>query len=143
MFCPNCGNNVEDGSVFCSACGSNLNAQTTQSESNTQTEYTTNNQYTEDNNSNENINFNPTPVQETVYNNSTRKSRLAAGLLGIFLGGYGVHRFYLGYVGIGVLQLAVTICTCGIGGLWGFIEGILILCQSTITTDSEGNPLGE
>ena len=71
----------------------------------------------------------------------TRKSKLAAGVLGIVLGGLGVHRFYLGYIGIGVAQVIVTICTAGIGALWGLVEGILILAGSTITTDAEGNPL--
>ena len=68
------------------------------------------------------------------------KSQLAAGLLGVFLGGWGVHRFYLGYTGIGVLQIIVTLVTCGIGSLWGFIEGILILV-GTMDTDAEGRPL--
>lgn len=72
-----------------------------------------------------------------------QKSKLAAGLLGIFLGGFGVHRFYLGYVGIGIAQIAVTIVTCGIGAIWGFIEGILILTGSGITTDAQGRPLGD
>jgi hypothetical protein len=71
------------------------------------------------------------------------KSRLVAGLLGIFLGGLGVHRFYLGYTGIGVTQIIVTILTCGIGSLWGFIEGIMILANSGITTDAQGRPLRE
>ena len=53
----------------------------------------------------------------------------------------GIHRMYLGYVGIGILQLFLSIFTCGISSLWGFIEGILILCGSGITTDSDGNPL--
>lgn len=69
------------------------------------------------------------------------KSRLTAGLLGIFLGGLGVHRFYLGYTTIGVLQILVTIATCGLGSIWGLIEGILIISGSTITTDAEGRPL--
>ncbi len=71
------------------------------------------------------------------------KSRLTAGLLGIFLGGFGVHRFYLGYTTIGVLQILVTIATCGLGSIWGLIEGILIISGSTITTDAEGRPLRE
>ena len=71
------------------------------------------------------------------------KSRITAGLLGIFLGGFGVHRFYLGYSGIGVAQIFVTIFTCGIGSLWGFIEGIMILANSGITTDAQGRPLRE
>lgn len=70
------------------------------------------------------------------------KSKIAAGLLGIFLGGFGIHRFYLGYTQIGVIQIVVTILTCGLGALWGFIEGILILVgQDGFTTDAEGRPL--
>jgi TM2 domain-containing membrane protein YozV len=71
----------------------------------------------------------------------TAKSRIAAGVLGIFLGGLGVHRFYLGYIPIGVVQIVVTILTCGLGQIWGFIEGICILAGAAITTDAEGKPL--
>lgn len=70
-----------------------------------------------------------------------RKSKLAAGLLGIFLGGLGIHRFYLGYTTIGVVQILVTLITCGVGSLWGLIEGILIIAGTTITTDAQGRPL--
>lgn len=69
-----------------------------------------------------------------------RKSKIAAGLLGIFLGGWGVHSFYLGNIKKGILQIVVSLVTCGIGALWGFIEGILILCGN-INTDANGNPL--
>ncbi|MGM9974766.1 MAG: TM2 domain-containing protein [Clostridiaceae bacterium] len=55
------------------------------------------------------------------------KSKLIAGLLGIFLGFLGAHRFYLGYKEIGTLQIVVTILTCFVGGVWGILEGILIL----------------
>ena len=72
--------------------------------------------------------------------NPQAKSKMAAGLLGIFLGGWGVHNFYLGYVGKGVAQIFVTLFTCGIGAIWGLIEGILILSGS-INTDAEGNEL--
>jgi len=72
-----------------------------------------------------------------------RKSKLNAGLLGMFIGYFGIHRFYPCYVGIGVAQIVVTLCTLGIGGIWGFIEGILILVGSAITTDVEGRPLRE
>ena len=72
-----------------------------------------------------------------------RRSKLAAGLLGILLGAWGVHRFYLGYIGVGIAQIIVTICTCGFGSLWGFIEGILILCGGAITTDARGEPLSD
>ncbi|NQU09673.1 NINE protein [bacterium] len=69
-----------------------------------------------------------------------RKSKIAAGLLGILLGGWGVHRFYLGYIGIGIAQIFVTMFTCGLGALWGFIEGILILTGG-INLDANGQPL--
>ena len=70
------------------------------------------------------------------------KSKIAAGLLGIFLGGFGVHRFYLGFTKIGIIQIVVTIFTCGIGSLWGFVEGILYLVGSNgYTTDANGRPL--
>lgn len=83
----------------------------------------------------------PPPAFPPGYVDPQAKSRLTAGLLGIFLGAFGVHRFYLGYTSIGVLQILVTIATCGIGGLWGFIEGILILNGSAIKTDADGRPL--
>ena len=72
--------------------------------------------------------------------NPNAKSKIAAGILGILLPGTGIHRFYLGYIGIGIAQI-FAIFACGAGVLWGFIEGILILCGSTITTDTDGIPL--
>src|SRR5262245_43261368 len=67
-----------------------------------------------------------------------RKSKLIAGLLGILLGSLGVHRFYLGYTGIGLAQLLITILSCGtlsiVTAIWGLIEGVLILVGSSITT---------
>lgn len=79
--------------------------------------------------------------------NTDSKSKLAAGLLGIFLGSLGVHNFYLGYTNKAVTQLLVTLLgslVCGIGaiigGIWGLVEGIQILTGS-ITTDANGNPL--
>ena len=68
------------------------------------------------------------------------KSKLVAGLLGIFLGGWGVHNFYLGFTKKAVIQIVVSIVTCGIGGLWGFIEGIMIICGKN-SVDAEGNLL--
>jgi TM2 domain-containing membrane protein YozV len=69
------------------------------------------------------------------------RSQLVAGLLGIFLGGLGVHRFYLGDTGVGVAQILVTFLTCGLGAVWGFIEGVLLL-TGAIDRDAEGRPLG-
>ena len=58
--------------------------------------------------------------------NPNAKSKLVAGLLGILLGGLGIHNFYLGYTGKGVAQILLSFC-CGVGYIWGLIEGILIL----------------
>ena len=56
------------------------------------------------------------------------KSKLAAGLLGIFLGGIGVHKFYMGKIGMGILY--ILFCWTGIPALVGFIEGIIYLCSN-------------
>ena len=56
------------------------------------------------------------------------KSKTAAGLLAIFLGGIGIHKFYLGKVGMGILYLAF--CWTGIPAILGLIEGILYLCSN-------------
>jgi|GEM_PF-500838 len=79
--------------------------------------------------------------QQLYANVYGQKSRLTAGLLQLFFGGLGIGRFYLGYTGIGIAQILVTIFTCGIGGIWGFIDGILILIGAVAKTDAKGMPL--
>ncbi|MGV4438218.1 TM2 domain-containing protein [Ornithobacterium rhinotracheale] len=56
--------------------------------------------------------------------------RIAAGLLGIFFGSLGIHKFYLGYEREGIIQILITIFTCGFGGTLGLIEGIIYLTKS-------------
>ena len=56
------------------------------------------------------------------------KSRVAAGILAIFLGAFGVHKFYMGKIGMGILYL--LFCWTAIPGIIGFIEGIIYLCES-------------
>ncbi|MES2996952.1 MAG: NINE protein [Verrucomicrobiota bacterium] len=55
--------------------------------------------------------------------------KLVAGLLGILLGGLGIHKFYLGYTKEGIIQIVITLVTCGAGSLVGLIEGILYLTK--------------
>ena len=57
----------------------------------------------------------------------TQKSKIIAGLLGIFFGSIGIHNFYLGKTTRGIVQIIATLMTLGLAGLWGFLEGILIL----------------
>jgi TM2 domain-containing membrane protein YozV len=58
------------------------------------------------------------------------EKKIVAGILGILLGGLGIHKFYLGYQKEGIIQLIIGICTCGIGGIIGLIEGIIYLTKS-------------
>lgn len=83
---------------------------------------------------------------------ASAKSKMAAGLLGIFLGQFGVHNFYLGYTSKAVIQLVLTIVgyvtSCfGVGvflvaaaGIWGLVEGIMILAGN-IDRDASGGKL--
>lgn len=80
----------------------------------------------------------------TTSSNPNAKSKIAAGLLGIFLGSLGIHNFYLGFTGKAIAQLLISLLSCGTlswaSAIWGLIEGILILTGS-MNTDADGNPL--
>lgn len=85
------------------------------------------------------------PPQNLGYDPATGqplsdKSKVTAGILQLLLGGFGVGRFYTGHTGMAIAQIAVTWLTCGIGGLWPFVDGILILTQSN-QTDAQGRLL--
>ena len=101
MFCKNCGNQIDpnaaicvkcgfqkgSGNQFCSNCGQPLNPGA-------------------------NVCMNCGYAVNTMpqVDPSMQKSKLVAGLLGIFLGGLGIHNFYLGYTGKGVAQILLS-CT--------------------------------
>jgi len=63
------------------------------------------------------------------------KSRLACTLLCLFVGIFGVHRFYVGKIGTGVLMLILS--ATGVGEIWCLIDFILIVCGQF--KDSDGN----
>lgn len=68
------------------------------------------------------------------------KEWLVALLLSIFLGFFGIDRFYLGYTGLGIAKLLITIFTCGIAGwIWWLVDIILIAIGNV--TDAKGRPL--
>ena len=118
-FCSNCGAELNEEQDICLKCG---------------------------------VRVKNTNTNNKVDSNSNAKSKMAAGLLGIFLGQFGVHNFYLGYTGKAVAQLLLTIFgyilaifIIGIfmvaaAGIWGLVEGIMILYGS-INTDANGIPL--
>lgn len=132
MFCKNCGNQLDDAVASCPNCGTvrgvgnnfcpNCGAKVATGAAFCATC---------------GMQF----AQPAMQPNATvQKSKIAAGLLGLFLGGWGVHNFYLGFTTKAVIQLILTIFTCGIASLWGFIEGIMILAGS-IKVDANGVPL--
>ena len=115
-YCPNCGKETDPNAAFCINCGCALTNMTA-------------------------VNS----VNSTAVPGA--KSKLVAGLLGIFLGGLGIHNFYLGYTQKAIIQ--VLLGTVGaifffigpvISGIWGLVEGILILVGK-INEDGKGFPL--
>lgn len=164
MYCRQCGKPVNGNEEFCDDCKSKANSQsqnvyhTNATETNSSQTVNSNNNYNNNSNSyttppnyntyqNNQNNYNQNP-QYNNYNNgssiSNAKSKIAAGLLGIFLGFLGVHNFYLGYTGKAVGQLLLTLLSCGtlslVSGIWGIAEGIMILTGS-IDVDGYGNRL--
>ena len=125
-FCPNCGTNYDDNMMNCPNCGAPAPQMNNQQYNQQQYQQPMGNQQ-----------YNPQFQQQPMPG---AKSKMAAGLLGIFLGGWGVHNFYLGNTSRGIIQIVVSLVTCGLGAWWGLIEGILILCGN-INTDSQGRPL--
>ncbi len=82
--------------------------------------------------------------KDKKIDNVNGKSKITAGILGIFLGCYGVHNFYLGYNGKAIAQLLITLLSLfllsWVSAIWGLIEGILIL-TGNIKKDASGNDL--
>ena len=67
--------------------------------------------------------------------------KLAAGLTGIFLGAFGVHKFILGYTKPAVIMLVVSLLTCGVGyfvfQVIGIVEGVIYLTKSNAEFETE------
>lgn len=106
-FCHSCGAEVNEKAVVCVKCGVAVN----------------------------NSNISSSNVQRAQTGPVSDKDWVVTLLLAFFLGVLGVHRFYTGHIGIGVVQL-LTFGGCGI---WALIDFILILVGSY--TDAQGRPL--
>lgn len=76
----------------------------------------------------ENTNFCPEcgAAQNLGNGQISRKSRTVAALLAFFLGYLGIHRFYVGKIGTGVLQILAT-CCFGVGAVWALIDFVIII----------------
>ncbi len=75
-----------------------------------------------------------------LQDNRAVKNHYIAGALGIILGFAGMHRLYLGFYWLGILQIAVTYFSGGYGVVWGFVEGVLLL-TGHMYKDAKGRPL--
>lgn len=76
-------------------------------------------------------------VRQLYPSRNQGKSKLAAGLIAIFLGFIGIHKFYLGQTGWGIVYL--LFCWTWIPALVGLIEGIIYLCMSDENFDAKYN----
>lgn len=147
--CPQCGAPIDPGAAECKFCGEKLAQQQVRQQYNQQAQPQTNQQYNRAPQPQANQQYNqqaaqqrpvqpqtvyvqqpvPQPVYATAINPAWPvKSKIAAGLLAILLGGFGIHKFYLGKVGMGILYL--VFCWTYIPALVGFVEGIIYLCSN-------------
>lgn len=116
MFCRHCGKKIEDGVKFCPSCGCPTEVQVPLD-----------------------IQKTPVPKWEGPEEKKSPKSRLVAALLAFFVGWLGIHRFYVGKVGTGILQILT--CWCLIGEIWALVDLVFILCGKF--TDKKGRIISE
>ena len=123
IFCSQCGSEIEDNAKFCNYCGNTIASQPApenmsipKQQAYTQTHYAP-------------------PPQSTMSQTTPHpahpqyeKNRIVAGILGIILGTFGIHKFYLGKMGNGVMYLCFF--WTGIPSLMGLVEGIMYLVES-------------
>ena len=155
MFCKFCGKALPDNAIFCAQCGKQLMLPV----SNTNVSSTSETQI---------VSYTPVytppipsmPKKTKYVPTESSKSRLVAALLAFFFGDLGVHRFYVGRVFSGFIQmllglsfiislimflmieLELAVLTFLLGIIWGFwvfIDFILILCGTF--KDKDGLPI--
>lgn len=113
IYCPQCGAPASDDALKCEYCGATVRtpqAQPAQQPAQPQVVY----------------------VQQQPQVNAERanwpiKNKIVAGVLALLLGGLGIHKFYLGQTGKGILYL--IFCWTYIPGILAFIEAITIFCS--------------
>lgn len=114
VLCPQCGAPAQEGAAKCEYCGAAI-AQPAQPVQQAQPQQ---------------VVF----VQQAAANTNPQranwpiKSKIVAGVLALILGGLGIHKFYLGQTGKGVLYL--LFCWAYIPSILAFIEGLMILCSN-------------
>lgn len=112
VLCPQCGAPAQEGASKCEYCGAAI-AQPTQPVQQAQPQQVV-------------------YVQQNIANperaNWPIKNKIVAAILALILGGLGIHKFYLGQNGKGVMYL--IFCWTYIPAIIAFIEGIMILCSN-------------
>lgn len=112
MYCKYCGKEIANDVKFCPACGSSQEQNPQQPVINI---------------------INSAPAEPSL--GVSQKNKWVAFLLCLFLGGIGIHRFYVGKIGTGILWLF----TLGLFGIGSIIDLIVIICGGF--TDKSGNKL--
>ena len=137
MFCKNCGAETNENAAVCLKCGANAN---------TGNSFCKNCGAAVSQNAAVCLHCGSAISNQNIAKGS--KSKMAAGLLAIFLGYLGVHNFYLGYTKKAVIQLLVSLLGAFLFGLgplamsiWAIVEAVNIF-QGKIT-DADGNTLSE
>lgn len=121
MRCRNCGQEVAEQAVLCVACGVPPRSGTKYCQS---------------------CGADTNPQAEMCVSCGVRlaadvppKSRIAVSLLAYFLGSFGIHRFYLGQTGLGILML-LTLGGLGIRALIDFVRAV-----AGVMKDKDGKPI--
>lgn len=119
VMCPQCGAPAADGATKCEYCGAAIAQAAPQQPVYQQPVY-------------------QQPVYQQPYNPAAMeraswpvKNKIVAAILALLLGGLGIHKFYLGQIGKGILYL--VFCWTYIPGIIAFIEGIIMLCTDDET----------
>ena len=133
MNCKYCGQMIEENVSFCPHCGKSVKEESAKEQDHAYETAPA-----------------AAPVHAPAVPGTEQKSRVVAGLMGIlfglFLGGLGIHNFYLGYTKKAVTQL--LICILGaclvvgplVSGIWCLVDGIRIIAGD-INVDANGVPL--
>jgi len=117
MFCPKCGQQIEQDSKFCENCGAGL-------------EKVYPEKYVDSLKDKERR---PTMERKEVAVSISPKDKGVLILLATWFGVFGIDRFYRGQVGLGILKLI----TLGGLGIWALIDGILYMVGG-LPSDSAG-----
>ena len=136
MYCKNCGKEIDNAAAVCVNCGvatgngvnfcPNCGAATNPGAAVC---------------TNCGVALNNVPTANAAGVVGEQKSKLVAALLAFFLGGIGIHDFYLGYNKYGIIKIVLAVVTCGsVSSIWALIDFIRIL-TGNINTDANGVPL--